>query len=102
MLRNTVTGDEREVDVVIRSRVAGHEVIVGVEATGKGRKADAPWVEGMVGKHADLPTSKLVLVSQAGFYEPARRLAIAKGAVPLAPEDLDAGDPDHAVLKALP
>lgn len=101
MLQNAVTGAEREVDVVIRSRVAGHEVIVGVEATAKGRKADAPWVEGMVGKHADLPTSKLVLVSEAGFSEPARRLAVAKGAVPLAPADLEAQDPDYAILRAL-
>jgi hypothetical protein len=77
MLRNRVTGAEQEVDVVIRSRPAGHEVIVSVEATDRGRKADIEWVQQMLGKHADLPTSKLVLVSGGGFTERARRLADA-------------------------
>lgn len=101
MLRNRLTGKEQEVDVVIRSQPAGHEVIVSIEATDRGRKADVQWVQQMVGKHADLPTSKLVLVSSAGFTSDARTAAVENGAAALAVEDLDADDPDQAVLQAL-
>lgn len=89
LLTNRVTGVEREVDVVIATTVAGYEILVGVEGTATGRKASTPWVESMLGKHEDLPTAKLVLVSEAGFYEPARKAALAKGALPLSPTDLD-------------
>ena len=82
------TGALREVDVVIRAKQAGHDVIVSVEAMARSRKADRTWVDSMVGKHADLPTNKLVLVSQRGFTEDARAAALARNAVPLAPEDL--------------
>ena len=94
-------GGEREVDVVIRSKVAGHEVILSVEAADRGRKADSTWVEQLVAKHRNLPTSRLVLVSESGFYDPARKLAEAENAVPLAPEDLDADDPALGVVGAL-
>ena len=101
-LPHRVTGKLREVDVVIRSTVAGHDVIVSVEATAGGRKADTEWVERMIQKHRNLPTSKLVLVSQAGFTEAARKEAEAEHAVPLSPEDLGEGDPAFVVVNALP
>jgi hypothetical protein len=102
MLPHQITGEDREVDVVIAIEAAGYKVVVSVEARARGRKADSPWVESMLGKHLDLPTSKLVLVSESGFYKPARDLALAKGALPLAPEDLDPGDPALAILRGLP
>lgn len=101
MLPHRVTGKKREVDVVIRSTVAGHEVIVSVEATATGRKADTEWVERIVQKHRNLPTSQLVLVSQAGFTDDARKEAEAENAVPLSPEDLGKGDPAFVVVNAL-
>ena len=101
LLRNRVTGGEREVDVVIRSRVATHEVVVAVEATAIGRRADAGWVEKMLGKHQELPIDKLVLVSEAGFSKQARRLAESAGAVPLAPVDLAEGDPAYTIVNQL-
>ena len=101
MLTSSPAGVEREVDVVIRSRIAGHDVVVSVEATARRRPVDVLWVEGMVAKHADLPTSKLVLVSESGFTKEARRRAQEKMAVALAPEDIDVGDREHAVLKRL-
>jgi hypothetical protein len=72
LLTSRGTGTLREVDVVIRAKQAGHEVIVSVEAMARSRKADRKWVDEMVGKHADLPTSKLVLVSEKGFTKDAR------------------------------
>jgi hypothetical protein len=102
MLPSHSTGRLREVDVAIRGKQAGHEVIVCVEAIARSRKADRGWVDGMVGKHADLPTSKLILVSEKGFTKDARQAAVAKDAVPLAPEDLSSGDPDGAVVRGIP
>jgi hypothetical protein len=102
MLPSQSTGALREVDVVIRAKQAGHDVIVSVEAMARSRKADRTWVDLMVGKHADLPTSKLVLVSQRGFTEDARAAALARNAVPLAPEDLPSSNRDRDVIKAVP
>ena len=97
-----VTGQPREVDVVIRSEVAGVEVIVSIEAVERSRKADTTWVKSMLEKHRALPTSKLVLVAEKGFWNTARRKAEAGHAVPLSPEDVGTGDPVRAVMNALP
>ena len=67
MLEDRLTGEEQEVDVVIRGRTGQHETVVSVEATARRRKADVSWVREMVGKHQHLPTNKLVLVSESGF-----------------------------------
>jgi Restriction endonuclease len=100
MLTSAATGDEREVDVLITTNVAGHDVRIAVEATDKARPADVTWVEQMVGKHRNLPTDKLVLVSDSGFTSSARATAEAEGTVPIAPEDL-AGDPEGRVVGRL-
>ena len=96
------TGQQREVDVVIRSKVAEYEVIVSVEATRSGRKANVEWVERMLKKHEKLPTSQLVLVSEAGFTPSAEIQAKAAHAVTLKPEDLATADPAFVVVNALP
>jgi hypothetical protein len=101
MLLDAESGVDREVDVVITSSVAGHTVVVGVEATAKGRQADVKWVEGELAKHASLPTDKLVLVSEAGFSEAGKKKAEARGAVPLEPIDMTADDPVHEVVNRL-
>ncbi|MGN6588601.1 MAG: hypothetical protein ACTHKT_14200 [Solirubrobacterales bacterium] len=90
------TGSEREVDVIIETISAGHKLILAIEATAAGRKADVTWVESMLMKHTRLPSNKLVLVSEAGFSKDAREKAEENGATPIAPEDLpddfDGGD----------
>jgi hypothetical protein len=101
LLRNRVTGRRREVDVVIQREAAGHTVTVGVEASSTGRPASVTWVEQMIGKHSDLPTDKLVLVSETGFTPQAREYAEAKGVVALAPEDLTSDDPSFVVVNRL-
>lgn len=102
MLPSRTAGIDREVDVVIRSETAGHEVVVSVEAVARSRKADVEWVDAMLGKHRDLPTSKLVLVAEKGFTAAARKAAVANYAVPLSPEDLGDDDPAFAVVNAIP
>jgi hypothetical protein len=101
LLPHKVTGKNREVDVVIRSAIAGHEVVVSVEATAKRRPATVEWVEQMLRKHQELSTNKLVLVSEAGFTPDARILAEQGGAVPLAPEDLAQRDPVFTIVNNL-
>jgi hypothetical protein len=92
MLVNRVTGEEREVDVVLRSEAGGYTLTVGIEASSIERRASVEWVERMIGKHADLPTDKLVLVSNSGFTKSARALADAKGVTTISPEDLEADE----------
>lgn len=99
VLEGRSTGAPREVDVVIRANQAGHEVLASIEAIARRRKADRLWVDAMLGKHADLPTDKLVLVSESGFSEDARTAATRAGALPIAPEDLL---DDDGTLRSIP
>ncbi len=101
MLRHRLTGEDREVDVVVRSTIAGQEVVIGIEATAGGRPATVQWVEQQHAKHAQLPTNKLVLVAQGGFAATARQLAEAYGIVAISPEDLAAGDPTFDIVNNL-
>jgi hypothetical protein len=118
MLTNSVTRKKREVDVVLRTRTAGVELVIGVEATGLSdarRQAslqpDAPlqpdpvdvvWVEEMIGKHENLPTDKVVLVSETGFTPQARDLALkTRKMVPVSPETLGDGDPAFRIVNAV-
>ncbi|SEH03447.1 Restriction endonuclease [Nonomuraea solani] len=70
-LPDRTTGETREVDVLLAAQVAGHRIRIGVECRDRGRKADVSWVEEMHGKHADVPTDRLVLVSASGFTKAA-------------------------------
>ena len=75
MLHDNVTEEEREVDILIESEVAGHKITIGVECNAQTRKSCVEWVERMRGKHQNLPTDKLILVSQSGFYRSATKKA---------------------------
>jgi hypothetical protein len=55
----------------------------------------------MVGKHANLETNRLILVSEAGFTDQARELAEREFAVPLAPVDVEGPDGESHVLWGL-
>lgn len=101
MLADVLTGQEREVDVTVTKKVAGYPVTVAIEATAAGEKATVNWVEQLVAKHSRLLTSKLVLVSQAGFWATAKDLALQLGALPLEPEDLSDDDPSLEIVNRL-
>lgn len=88
--------------MAISTTVAGHKVLVGVEAIDRSRPADRGWVDQMVGEHADLPTDKLVLVSASGFTADARAAAVASHAIPLAPEDVVDGDLSDGLIGSRP
>jgi len=67
MLRDAVTGAEREVDVVAEYDVEGDVFVQSFEVTSKGHRADVTWAEQLIKKHENLPTGHLYLVSWSGF-----------------------------------
>jgi hypothetical protein len=95
------TGEQREVDAAIRQTIAGYPIIVHVEATARGERADVQWVEKELGKHRAVRSNKLVLVSEAGFTESARIKAEHNGAIPLTAGDLGKDDPAGQIVNAL-
>jgi hypothetical protein len=71
LLRDSRTGEDREVDVIIEVQIGIHLIRVGIEVTDSRRPASSPWIESISQKHADLPIHKSILVSRAGFFKPA-------------------------------
>jgi uncharacterized protein with FMN-binding domain len=67
MLVDSVTGQNREVDIVAKRTVMEHQLVLSVECRDHNRAADVTWIEGTAKKHEHLPTSKLVLWSRSGF-----------------------------------
>ena len=78
-LHDRAANVDREVDIVIEKQVGDYTVTIGIECQGRGRVANVEWVEQMITKHQTLPTNKLILVSQSGFTETARKKARAYG-----------------------
>jgi hypothetical protein len=75
MLVNRLTGQTREVDVVLRATVGGHETVVAVQATSGTQPAPVDWVEGD-DLQAQQPADRQArAVSEAGFSMQARTLA---------------------------
>jgi hypothetical protein len=101
LLEDRLIGAKREVDVVIRSKVAGHELVLAFEAAKMGRPADVKWVEQQIKKHEHLPTDKVVLISDSGFSKNARNLAEKLGAIPLTPEDISEPQPEKKLVGKL-
>jgi len=73
MVPDETAGTDREVDVLIKEEVAGEEITVAIEATALARKLDLPGVQALIRKHEKLGTSQVIIVSESGFTEPARR-----------------------------
>ncbi len=69
------TGAEVEVDIVIETTVNDFPVIISIEVRDRKRPATVEWIRESIGKHATLPTNKLVLVSSSGFTKEAKQKA---------------------------
>ncbi|MDP9350573.1 MAG: hypothetical protein M3P51_03400 [Chloroflexota bacterium] len=82
-LRDRLSGDAREVDIVIEMERTLGRLTVSVECVDHARPATQEWVERMHAKHEHLPTDRLFLVSRAGFYKPAMRQAELRGVTAL-------------------
>lgn len=92
MLVDRVNQEQREVDILVTAEAGGYTVHIGIEVIAWSRPADTPWVEKMLAKHQNLPTDKLILVSESGFYEPARRKAAFFGIELLTMEEASGAD----------
>jgi hypothetical protein len=68
---DAVTGQKREVDIVIETQEGAHQIIIGIECTDRSRPMDETWIEAIYGKHRNLPINKTIVVSRSGFYNPA-------------------------------
>lgn len=77
LLKDSRTGEYREVDIVIETKSGIHPVTIGIEVIEHGRPASSPWIEGISKKHEDLPINKSIAVSRSGFYRPALKKALA-------------------------
>lgn len=71
MLKDLVTGEPREVDIVAQTIVGTYPIFLSIECRDHSRPADVLWIEGAAKKHEHLPTSKLVLWSRSGFTKSA-------------------------------
>jgi hypothetical protein len=60
-------GTLREVDVLIKTSVAGTELSLAVECRDYNRNQSIEWVDSLIGKYQRLPIDKVVAVSSSGF-----------------------------------
>jgi len=79
MLRDTVLDVEREVDIVVEGTFDGDPVLTSIEVIEQGKRGNLTWVEQLIGKHRNLPTNRLILVSQSGFTKNALALVATQG-----------------------
>ncbi len=78
MFIDSVTGEQREIDVALETNVGRHSVIVAIETRDQRRPADVTWIDELVGKY--LNTSfKVVAVSRSGFTKAAKIKAEKSG-----------------------
>lgn len=89
LLADRISGLATEVDICIEFSKAGHAVVLSLECRDHSRPATVEWVREMQGKHANLPTSALILVSRSGFTKGALLTAAGLG---IATMDLQQGD----------
>jgi Restriction endonuclease len=72
LLREDGTGEQREVDVLIEHKVAGHDIKIAVECRDHTRDQDVGWIDSLIGKYSRLNVNKIVAVSSTPFSEAAK------------------------------
>jgi hypothetical protein len=92
MLRDAVTGAEREVDVVAEYDIDGDVFVQSFEVTSKVNRADLTWAEQLIKKHENLPTGQLYLVSWSGFTKGVFSLAKVNPRVRLVTPEIVKGE----------
>ena len=70
-----LSGQRREVDVSLRSRVGSVDVLVIIECRDRGKAQGVTWIEQLASKREDVGADKAVAVSAAGFTPGAQNLA---------------------------
>jgi len=70
-----LSGQRREVDVSLRSRVGSVDVLVIIECRDRSKAQGVSWIEQLASKREDVGADKAVAVSAAGFTPGAQNLA---------------------------
>jgi Restriction endonuclease len=73
------TGGMREIDVLIKGKISGHELIIGIECRDHKRPQDVEWIGDLVGKYKNLEVNKVIAVSSSGFTQEALARANFEG-----------------------
>lgn len=74
-LIDLVTGERREVDVLVRAVVGQHKIALAIECRDHQRRADVTWIDNLIGKYKNLPVSSVIAVSRSGFTKNALKKA---------------------------
>src|SRR5712691_8217782 len=74
-VRDLTTGQMREVDATVRSKVGTTEVLITVECRRRGRKDDDTWIEQLATKRQKIGAAKTIAVSGSGFTSSATKSA---------------------------
>lgn len=64
-----ITGNPREVDVSVRSRIGSSEILIIIECRDRSGVEDITWIEQVKTKTQDLNANKVIAVSSSGFSE---------------------------------
>lgn len=77
MLRDSITGLEREVDVIIEGQLPGLSapIRIGIECRDHKVKPGAQWIESIHAKHEHLPIDLSIAASAVGFARTAEKIA---------------------------
>jgi len=60
---------EREVDILVENKVAGHQIKIAIECRDRSRKESVEWVDSIICKVKSLDLNKVVAVSSEGFSD---------------------------------
>lgn len=80
------------VDAIVTGTMGADPIVVSIETRVDHRIADVSWIDIMRAKHRRLPTTVLLLVSEVGFSDEARRLAEHHGIATLSMADVHPAD----------
>jgi len=77
MLPDSITGLEREIDVLIEGRIEGFAapIRIAIECRAHKGRQGAPWIESIHAKHEHLPIDVSIAASEAGFTRTAKKVA---------------------------
>jgi hypothetical protein len=73
------TGELREVDVALRTRVGSTDVLIIAECRDRSRPQDVRWIEEIASKAVSVGASRAIAVSSSGFTAPAKAKASILG-----------------------
>ncbi|HEX7017418.1 MAG TPA: restriction endonuclease [Patescibacteria group bacterium] len=92
-LKDVDTGENREVDVVVRYLNQPHPFVIAIECRDREGNEDVTWIEQLIQKRASLVVDKVIAVSSTGFSEGAIKKAEKHGIKTLnllhLPDDLE-------------